>query len=234
VRRALAALAAIALGAVPLAGFAESSPLDSETLAGMIEHTVRSRADETISSVELPSLAAFELTDARSYDVSISAHPDQDMLGWVPLTITVSDRGQVLRQGVITARVHAERAVVVAARALRPGHVLGPNDLHVETRPLAELPEGWLEMPAPALGKVLRRSLPPGAVLRDRHFEEGPAVSRGDRVQLVLRHGALRIDAFGRALEEGRTGDSIRVRSQASKRTVEGTLGPEGVVHVDL
>ncbi|NNL67418.1 MAG: hypothetical protein HKP30_14310, partial [Myxococcales bacterium] len=124
------------LGWVPLAGSAEPSPLDSETLAGMIEHTVHSRAVHPVASVELPSLSAFELPDARSYDVSISAHPDQDMLGWVPLTITVSDRGQVLRQGVITARVHAERSVVVTARALRPGHGLAQSDLVVEPRPL--------------------------------------------------------------------------------------------------
>ena len=224
-------LAALASG-MPQSALAEKSALDGETLVAMIEDVVRRRAPGPVSAIEVPPVDAFELAEVGGYDVSISAHPDQKMTGWVPLTLTVSDEGRVLRHGVVTVHVKSDRMAVVAARTLDAGAILTRNDLTSELRPESDLADDWLAQPEPALGKTLRRSLRAGAPLRERHVELGPTVRRGDTVKIVLSSGALRIDAVGRALHDARGGELLRVRSRGSKRPIEGQVDEEGTVHV--
>ncbi len=231
-RNAFIALVIAFASGVPQPVCAEVSSLDRETLVTMIEDVVRRRAPGPVSSIEVPPIDAFELAEVDGYDVSISAHPDQEMAGWVPLNITISDRGRVMRHGVITVRVDSERMAVVAARSLSSGATLTRDDLKREPQPVANLSEDWIADPEPAVGKSLRRSLRAGAPLRERHLEVQPAVRRGDTVKIVLSSGALRIDAVGRALHDARQGEILRVRSRGSKRAIEGEVDEAGTVHV--
>ena len=214
--------------AAALSAAAEPSALDREQLEAMIQHAVRSRAEGPIASLEIPALDAFVLEEARPYDVSISSHPGHEPTDRLPLTITVSDRGRVLRQGVVTVRVNTERAGAEANP--HAGRTPAPGAATEPTRPALERPVAAFEAaPAPAPRQVTRRT-----VRSRREAEPEPAVRRGDRVRMVLRHRGLLIESEGRALEDAAAGQPIRVRSRTSKREVLGRLSAEGVVHVDL
>ncbi|GAB3283708.1 SAF domain-containing protein [Parasphingorhabdus pacifica] len=58
-------------------------------------------------------------------------------------------------------------AVLVAARELDPGRVLGPEDLAVRHRPAGSVPEGALHTSADARGRVLSGAARRGEVLTD-------------------------------------------------------------------
>lgn len=229
----LVALVVLLTGAPALAGDS-SEALDEAQLGEMIEAFVRSRAEGTVHSVSLPPLERFAVADVGDFDVALSAHPQQVMAGWVPVTLAVSSGGETLRRGVVTVRVEAERNVVVTRRSLRRGAVLAASDLIVEPMPVSDLPEGWLADSAPAVGKRLKRSLAAGAPVSAQQLEQPPAVRRGQRVKLELRHGGLRIEGFGRAQQDGRPGEWIRVRNTASNREVTGRVSEDGVIRVDL
>jgi len=64
--------------------------------------------------------------------------------------------------------------------------------------------------------------------------DENPVlVKLRDRVKLTARVGSSQITATGEALQEGRMGESIRIRNVDSNRTVQGRILGPGVVEVD-
>ena len=203
---------------------------DGASLSELIEAYVRSRATQPISAIDVPKLSQFELDG--EFDLSISSHPDQPMSGWVPLTLTLSEGGEVRRSGVVTVRVASPREVVVARRQLARGAIVEREDLTTELREASKVPPDALADAGFAVGKRMRRSVSGNRTLRERDVEVPPVVQRGDPVKLVLEQGRLRLDTAGRALEDGRPGEWIRVRSAAARRDIEGRVGANGIVYV--
>jgi flagella basal body P-ring formation protein FlgA len=64
--------------------------------------------------------------------------------------------------------------------------------------------------------------------------DENPVlVKLRDRVKLTARVGSSQITATGEALQEGRMGESIRIRNLDSNRTVQGRILGPGLIEVD-
>ena len=82
------------------------------------------------------------------------------------------------------------------------------------------------------VGLRAKRSLRKHQIFRASQVEGVPLVERGDRVQIVLQAGALRISAAGKAQEAGALGDWIRVLNMDSKRELSGRVDRDGRVHV--
>lgn len=78
----------------------------------------------------------------------------------------------------------------------------------------------------------VRRNLDPGDILTWQNLEIAPAVERGDPVQLVLRQGAVVIEAAGTAMQDGHPGDVIRVQSDELPRTLEVRVTGRGTADV--
>ena len=61
----------------------------------------------------------------------------------------------------------------------------------------------------------------------------GIAIKNHDAVTMVTQIGGVRIEAQGEALQDGRTGELIRVRNNSSSRIVSGRVEGPGFVRVD-
>ena len=81
-----------------------------------------------------------------------------------------------------------------------------------------------------AIGQRLVRGVPAGAPLRESFLEATPVVTRGQSVMLRASRGSMAIEAAGRALEDGRTGDTIRVMNLASRRVLAGQVAADGAI----
>ncbi|MEM7409221.1 MAG: flagellar basal body P-ring formation chaperone FlgA [Myxococcota bacterium] len=228
-RAALGLALTLAALLAPATGSGEAA----DPLAEMIDAYVRNRAAGPVTAVEVPALPQFALGDDDDFDVSISSRPEQPMSGWVPLTVTVARNGEEVRTGVVTVRVKAPRSIVVARHRLARGAVVRAEDLVTEQHSEGRLASDVLQDPQFAVGMRLRRSVPAKHALRERDVEIAPVVQRGQPVKLVLESGRLRLDTTGRALEDGRPGEWIRVRSAASRQVIEGRVGRNGIVYVE-
>lgn len=203
------------------------------SLRVQIAEWLRARSDLPVTRVELPALDTFILNE-RPPDLAIalSTHPDEPLHGTVPVRVRLESGGRTLRDAVVTASVHAELPVVVAARDLKSGRPIRPSDLEFEVRDVAELRRGWLDDPSLALGRAPRRPLRRGQALAPGSLQETAPVRRGQRVKLRLARGRLRIETEGRAREDGEIGDWIRVLNVASRREVLARVGEDGALHV--
>jgi hypothetical protein len=71
------------------------------------------------------------------------------------------------------------------------------------------------------------------AAERERDENNPILVKPRDMVRLVARVGALRVTALGEALQEGRHGETVRVRNVDSSKVVAGRVADAQVVEID-
>lgn len=117
---------------------------------------------------------------------------------------------------------------LVATRMIRAQTVLSAEDVTVVE---AEIP-GALTNVADAVGLEARVTLYPGRPVRPGDLGPPALIDRNATVPIAYRRGGLTIMAEGRALDRAGVGDTLRVMNLASRSTVVGRLGPDGVVEL--
>lgn len=122
--------------------------------------------------------------------------------------------------------------VVVPLRTIAHGETLGPGDVTIERRPReAQFNDVLGEIKA-AVGKVAKRTLMAGAVLRSGDVQREEIVGRGEIVMIVYESRGVAISMRGRANEAGAMGDVIAITNPQSKRVLQGTVTGPGRVNV--
>lgn len=129
------------------------------------------------------------------------------MLVWVE--VRVADR--FVRLAAVPFRVAAWREGLAVARPLTAGASISQDDVAVRPIDVAAEPAGVV-VGTPAAGLRTRRNLSPGAALRTGDLEPAPAVQRGQWASLRSGEGAVLAEARVEVLQDGRVGQSVRVR----------------------
>jgi flagella basal body P-ring formation protein FlgA len=81
-------------------------------------------------------------------------------------------------------------------------------------------------------GMISKRTLLPGQSISISALREPYTVTRGSSIRLIFTVGAMAISAAGSPLEDGMTGQMIRVRNMDSGVIVSGTVLANGTIHV--
>jgi flagella basal body P-ring formation protein FlgA len=109
---------------------------------------------------------------------------------------------------------------------------LGAADLRVERHDLTELPPGYLDDPAIAVGLTAARGISTGAILTNQILLGTKAVQRGQMVTLIARVGGMSVRMAGRALSDGFVNQRVKVENLSSGKTVEGIARSEQIVEI--
>lgn len=128
----------------------------------------------------------------------------------------------------LLASVPAFADSLVATRPIRAASTITAQDV---TLVEAEI-EGALTDIASAVGQEARVTIYPGRPVRAADLGPPAVVERNQIVPLAYRSGSLTILTEGRALARGGVGDVIRVMNLASRATVSGLIGPDGLIDV--
>ena len=127
----------------------------------------------------------------------------------------------------IAALLFMAAEVPVLARDVPRGELLSPADFQLEERASAT---PVLPRPDEILGQETLRALRAGTIVQARDVAAPRLVKRGEPVTLRIRSAGLLISTPGRALADGRGGDTVRVLATSTKRTLEGRVeGPSSV-----
>lgn len=210
---------------------ADFSPDEIQTL---VRAFVQQRSGISGEAVRVPELTGFRVPEdaPQPVDLQLSVHPNEDFAGSTPITLKILAGDREIQRGVVTVNVERERDVLVAARPLSPGSVVRAEDVRPGQAGLARVPQDAIRDSSVVVGQRATRSIPAGAVWREGHLAEVPAVSRGEMVTLRIERGALRIEALGKAREAGAVGERVRVLNVQSRRELVGVVDDDGVVHV--
>jgi len=132
----------------------------------------------------------------------------------------------------VPVRVTGTVSVAVAAHALVTGSVLTAQDLRTEQHDRSELPPGYLDDPAIAVGLTASRGIAGGAILTNQLLLGRKAVERGQSVTLLARLDGMSVRMAGRALSDGLINQRIKVENLSSGKIVEGIARSEQIVEI--
>ena len=132
----------------------------------------------------------------------------------------------------VPIRIVGTSPVAVAVHAIVVGSVLTAKDLRIEEHDISDLPLGFLDDPAIAVGLTASRPIAGGAFLTNQQLVASKAVQRGQTVTLVADGGGMSVRMAGRALTDGMVNQRVRVQNLSSGRVVEGIARSEQVVEI--
>lgn len=134
----------------------------------------------------------------------------------------------------LQARVMVQGQVLVTTQPLARGELLTEQNVRLVERDLASLPRGYFDDPQPVLGQQAKRHLAANTVLNPLLIESPRLVRRGEQVTLITGSKGFSVRSMGQALTDGSSGEVIRIRTNDSRRVVEGRVQGPGVVNVTL
>lgn len=120
--------------------------------------------------------------------------------------------------------------VAVLTHPIEKGTRLERGDFESEARAPA-VARGALSA-EDASGMEAARNLSTGMVVRRSDLMKPQLVRRGEPVTIRIVSGALVITASGRALNGGGQGEMVRVVTNATNRTLDGTIDGSGSVRI--
>jgi flagellar basal body P-ring formation protein FlgA len=147
------------------------------------------------------------------------------------LAISAPD-GSQRRPFRITAAVVETSEVTVLTRSLGRNDTINASDLTIERRPRESVPADALNETADAIGRITKRAMGPGSVLRGADITRPEVVARGEMVTIIYEMSGMTLTARGKTMEAGGVGDVVPVQNPQSKRTIQATVVSPGRVSV--
>ncbi len=130
--------------------------------------------------------------------------------------------------------MHFFNTVVLTATPLARHTIIEKNDLTTDFREVSFLADNFIDNPALAVGKELKRSIVGNAILYSNFLKNPPLVKRGDKVTITATSGAIKITAPGEVKNTAGMGESVRVKNLMSRRMLQATVVGKGQVQVEL
>ena len=130
------------------------------------------------------------------------------------------------------APISATISVPVLAHALKAGEIVTNDDLTTAGVNPREVFAGTVRAAAEVVGLKAQRAVGAGVPLNKITFRAVPTVARDSAVSLIYRRPGVELTGSGKALQDGRVGEVIRVLNPASRATVEAVVVGPGMVEV--
>jgi flagella basal body P-ring formation protein FlgA len=223
------------------AGTAVAQPrghtIGQEEFASLFRDLLRQGTPWPATDLEVRRLEAQPATLAVSssdYSVVVLERASAVRLGKNALTVAILVDGK--EEGRV--RLHGDLLlygpVLCATRKLERHHQLHAGDLGTVRREIGNLDPAVLRRPEEAIGKQLKSSLQPGAILYPELLESPTLVKRGDRVTIMASNGAIRVTVPGQARDNGAAGELVRVKNLMSRKEITARVIDSGVVETEL
>jgi flagella basal body P-ring formation protein FlgA len=195
-----------------------------ETQHGVDAHSLSVLFDDTPSMVVAPDVKTpvgiEELVyDRRSRRVSALAS----------ISPNPGERRAAIR---VTGALVELVEVAVLTRSLDRGETVKASDITFERRVRDSLPRDVQDDGLALIGRVARRPLGSGVIIRAGDLARPEIVGRGDVVTIVYEVPGLVLTMRGRASEAGALGDTIAVVNPQSKKTLQAVVAAPGKVTV--
>jgi len=132
----------------------------------------------------------------------------------------------------VSGTIDEVRLVPMFLRVIAPGEIITKADIKWTKYPVKRIKRRAITDVTQILGHTVKRALPAGKLLLESDFQMPVTIAKGSSVLITYRFGALTLSMQGRALEDGGTGDLIRIMNPTSKKTIFAEVISDGYVKV--
>jgi len=141
--------------------------------------------------------------------------------------------GQVKRTVYAKANIEAYAEVLVCKSDIPRGKPVSATDLRFEKRALSQQKGEAIQRLDEVVGMVTRDNLLMGEVLSRRSLVPQQLIKRNQLVVVEARAGKLVVKSRARALDNGASGDVVRLANPDTKAEFQGVVREDGVVVVE-
>ncbi len=127
-------------------------------------------------------------------------------------------------------KVLVKRTLYMAKRDIAKGEAIHLVDLAVKETYLNGSGGAYPERVEAVLNKTAKKEIHTGEVLTKQLLEDQLAVQKGEAVNVTVENERLVVQAKGVALEKGRVGDLVKVRSASGKEVIGKVSGNDSVI----
>ena len=195
------------------------------------------KPDEVSIEATRPAKGTVQVSGGREdirFEASLNA--PKIALGSVRVDVAILSKGIKQTEVPIVLDVHLKKTIAVAARRVDRGQTLTGEDVVYERRTVDNV-AGYLAESDPLVGQRVKRTIQPLQPITKSDLDSAEpdaavVIRQRDAVKLVARAGNLVVTVSGEALQDGRTGQMIRVRNVDSKAVVTGRVVNRNEVQV--
>ena len=163
---------------------------------------------------------------------SVTHHGKTGWVGPVSLTATFWVDGKPIIKVPMSATVAVKLRFLKAAKKIVRGQVIGPNDIVVVHKMANTLNRRYLRDPKDAVGKEVVRTVFRGQFLTKSMIRNVPLVKKGQQIRILAENDHVRVTTLGRALQDGQSGDKVKVINVTSGKEILATVKGPGIVVV--
>jgi flagellar basal body P-ring formation protein FlgA len=213
-----------AAGVVPGARFSgatvveiklKGKPVEFEEIERLLKNHLSRTTSWKESEIEIQSIEKLEGLELPPGEAQIQVSSRSPLVGRgkIIFPLEVVKKGQVLRMIWIAANIRIHAEIVTAAKSIRPGVAITSDDIIQAVAYIYETNASCFRSLDEILGKISKRNFSPGDPLTREAFFNAFLIKHGETVQLRLERNGLVLTALGRAEQDGRLGQIIKVRS---------------------
>lgn len=129
----------------------------------------------------------------------------------------------------VSFKVMVKRSLYMAKHNIEKGEIIRLGDLSIRESYLSGVSAAYPVGVDEVVGKEAKKEIAAGAVITNQILEGVMAVQKGEAVSIIAQNNRLTVQGKGTALEKGKMGDLIKVRSQAGKEIVGKVTGNKAV-----
>lgn len=148
----------------------------------------------------------------------------------VPLEIHVD--GKMYRRIIVGMKLQVYGKVLALTKTLMKGDFFSEDCAAEGIDDLAKLPYDVLQDVESVQGMAAKENLAEGSILRKSSFDFPKVVRTGDAIEILASVGGVKVTAKGKALQDGKKGDIIRVQNVDSQKFVYAKVVSQGQVEV--
>jgi flagella basal body P-ring formation protein FlgA len=175
------------------------------------ESEIEIRSIKNLDEIELPPGAQLQLSSRK---------PALGR-GRIVFAVEVLQGEKILQCFWLAAEVRIHAEIAKAARAIRRGTAVSPEDIVLAPAEIIDLQADYLRTREDVIGKAPIRGFAPGDLLVRGSFVEPIVIKNGDAVHMNVERNGILLTALGHAEQDGRLGQTILVRSVDFSRPVK-------------
>ncbi|MBP1597045.1 MAG: flgA [Acidobacteria bacterium] len=197
-------------------------PPDPAEIAVLLKAHLGSVTQWSEEELEIRSLGNLESVDLPAEGVELRVagrRVPANYRGFLVPVEAVLD-GRLLRTFWIKADVRVRARVVRIEKPVAYGSTLAAGDLREAVQDIENPGIDYVREIVEAVGMTARRGLGKGELLSRNSLKESSLVRSGETVRLLARSGSIVVSTLARALQNGKLGDRIKVRTMDSDRSI--------------
>jgi flagella basal body P-ring formation protein FlgA len=197
----------------------------------IFSHSPRDRKKMEIERMHVPG--SLTLPCGR-LSWEIQDRGEEDFAGDISRVISFSVDGRIYRKVPVSCRILVSRKVIKTVRKIARGQVIGPQDLVEVTEQSIRSDRNDVIHLNQITGRRAARSLQAGQTVTRGMVEIPPTVRKGDRVIIKAESSSVVVSALGKVMEDGRSGEQVRVINVSSGKQIFATVLGPGQVRVSF